>query len=123
MNNDPIAGMTEQEVRASCYKILGITCSVDAYLVGLIIAKLQEWGCQVSYYPIGHSYGDNWFVHHRNVHKDGYNAPCNPSLQVAFLHTAAALGHWTPPQKQLTIEERVQNIEKEVRNISHLLKI
>lgn len=112
MNNDPIAGMDEAEIREACIDIILGKHEVlvsDMQLVGLIIERLQEWSCHISWYPQG------W--------RTGGSCNEDPSLQRSFLKTALICGKWTPPQKQLTIEERLQNLEKEVRNISQLLKI
>lgn len=110
--NDPISEMSEQEIQDSCCKILNIVWRSDASTVGFIIAKLQEWNIEFYWHPGA----GRW------------NMPMNctlstiikhESLQVAFLRTAHALGHWTPPQKvkeePQTLEERVDALEAKMR--------
>lgn len=115
--NDEISKMTEKEITDACLSLVGYPACVQPLypyhnLVGLIIAKLQEWDFYIQWLP---KYRQ-WEVSNGLV--KGYSFD-NSSLQVAFLEAAHALGHWTPPQKvkeePTTLEERVDALEAKMR--------
>ncbi len=115
---DPIAGLLPDEVRGACREILNTVSTSDAFIVGAIIAQLQEWNCGVSWMN-----GSKLWLVCRYIlgnERDGFTHE-EKSLQVCFLRTAQALGRWHPKPKEpkLTLEQRVSNMENWIELHKH----
>lgn len=106
MSTDPLDGMTSDQVADAVDGILEVKRALRDYeYIGLMIMKLQDWGCFFNY----SQFEKSWQIScPRRTISQKFSDIKNSSLVNGFLHTAHALGHWTPPQKQLTIEEKVE---------------
>lgn len=89
--NDPIAGMTEDQIIRECCKIVDIELRRDAYLTGMMIEKLKEWDFHIEWKPRE----QNWKFFNGLVKGCFFE---DKSIQVAFLKAALASGKMEDPR-------------------------